>query len=199
MTDRELFCAVLSNGPLMRVDAATVLCGEDCEPRVKTAAGLMLQNGASLVVLSGGRHEPPRHVSASVAHPILLGEGVSPGRVILEPDSQNTAEQAANVLDLATKHGWRKIALIASPYHQYRAYLTFLRQLLTRHIERAVYLVNLPAAHVTWWGCPDGCDRTRLDLLQTEWNKIADYQRMGDVAGYSEGLAYLQMWEEGAP
>ena len=65
------FIAVLSNGPILPPDAMIVLCGEDALPRLDVAVQRQIelrdwvertktQNYEPMIVLSGGKHEPPR-------------------------------------------------------------------------------------------------------------------------------------------
>ena len=195
ITAREQFCAVVSSGPLLRADAIVVLAGQDGEARLATAGGLLEGGGAPVVVLSGGINHPPRELSAEALAPLLLGRGVAPSKVIMERQSQNTHEQAVNVLALARENEWKRLLLVASPYHCYRAMLTFIASLIGGGLHEQIQLVNVPCADVPWFGEPDGIHVTRLALLAEEFDKIERYRSDGDVASYEDGLAYLKFWE----
>jgi uncharacterized SAM-binding protein YcdF (DUF218 family) len=190
---RERFLAVVSTGPLLRADAVIVLTGEDGKARTEIGAQLMRQEGADYVVLSGGVDKPPRCLSAKTLEPVLMGMGVSPTRIILEPDSMNTREQAVNVTALAIEKGWKRLLLVASPYHSCRAFLTFLKAIEEAGKADEIQLVNVPASQLKWFGKPAGVDHSRADLFAGELGKIALYGE--HVASYESGLKYLERWE----
>lgn len=184
--------AVLDHGPLIRADAIVVLCGEDADGRMAVALQLLKSAAAPRIVLSGGLDDPPRLQGASRVRAALIDAGVHPDRLIVEPDALHTRDQAVNVVRLAMTEGWTRLLLVASPYHQYRAFLTFLKVLQEMDAEERIRLVPAPAT-LSWWGCPPGTDATRLDLLASEVEKITRYAE--HVASFSDGLAYLKRWE----
>jgi uncharacterized SAM-binding protein YcdF (DUF218 family) len=195
--DRDAFTAVLASGPLLQSDAIVVLCGEDTAPRIATAFALFKTGGAPLIVLSGGRHEPPRWQGAQALAGKLYTLGVAPARVLIDDDSQNTRQQAVNVIEMAEARGWKRILLVASAYHAPRAFLTFLQVLGEDdrcEREESIQLVNVPAT-APWWGSPEGMGPTRLELLAFEQEKIQEYSERGHVASYVDGLASLKRWE----
>lgn len=98
----------------------------------------------------------------------------------LTPVGPHTSAEARMVL---TQRGERNnLVLITSAYHQPRAFLTFLRVLQEQGLERTVRLWNAPAPSDT-------------RKLAQEFRKIAEYQSIGHVASYGEGLAYLD-WRD---
>lgn len=190
---RELFCAMLWTAPLLRADAAVVLCGEDAVPRLATGVELLRAGAAGCLVLSGGRHEPPKHLGAPHMAIEVLALGVAPDRVLVEDGSQNTHEQAVNVLELARANAWKRLLLVASPYHLPRAMLTFLR--VATATPRITHIVPVACASVPWFQAPAGHTAHRNHLLSVEFAKIAEYQRKGHCATYQTGLTYLQATE----
>jgi len=195
VTPRDRFLAVLGAGPLLRGDAIVVLAGEDAEPRLAVAAELLRTGGAPRVVVTGGKHEPPRWLGAEALRVKLYALGVAPDRVLVESASQHTAEQARAVVALASEHGWARLLLVASAYHLPRAFLTFVRALHDYGGLIRVQLIPVPAAHTPWWGAPAGTTETRLALYERELAKIEAYA--DDVATYEDGLVYLEHWEGG--
>ena len=196
MTARESFCAVLSNGPLMRADAIIVLSG-DGDKRLQVALELMANNthAAPLIVVSGGVDNPPHSLSAKASAEWLIDKGLHPDLIVMESGSQNTHDQAGNIVSMAVAKRWNSLILIASPYHQFRAYLTFLRELRDFNLDEKIHLMSVPASQTQWWQQPAGMDVTRLDLLEGEFRKIDEYRTKGHVASYRDGLKYLQYWE----
>lgn len=195
MTEREQFCNVLCNGPILQGDAVVVLCGEDADPRLAVATQLLVTGAAPTIVLSGGKHDPPRWHGAGALALVLLGRGVAHDRIRVEAESMNTRDQAVNVVALAGAEGWGRLLMVASPYHQYRAYLTFLQALREAGQAEAIHLIMIAAGQTPWLQPPAGMDDTRLDLLTTEFAKIDEYAVNGHVASYADGLAYLKFWE----
>lgn len=192
-TDRERYCTLLFNGPLLSADAAVVLCGEDARPRLSVAAQVLASGGVRSVVLSGGLNRPPRWMGAESMAPLLMGAGVSPSRITVEPESLNTREQAVNVIQVALRQDWHRLLIIASAYHTPRAHLTFVRRLNEIGEASEIHVLAVPASHTRWFEPPEGMDRTRIELLEEEFRKIEEYRE--HVATYQEGLEYLRAWE----
>jgi uncharacterized SAM-binding protein YcdF (DUF218 family) len=192
MTARETFCALLDHGPLLESDAVVVLCGEDAEPRLTMAAHLLASRGSPIVVLTGGKDEPPRWTGAERAFPVLMGHGIAHDRIRVDKDAMNTREQAVNVVAMAKAEEWRRILLVASAYHSYRALLTFVKALQEAGATDDVQIVSAPVSHTPWGKAPNGMTETRLDLLAGEFEKIEEY---ADVASYEDGITYLLAWE----
>ena len=207
-TPREKFLVALAGGPIMPPDAVVMLCGEDWEPRMQRAIGrfLELRQWAitknlsfyhPVIVLSGGVHEPPGNYSAAKITPKLIGQGVSHDRIIIDNDSQNTRDQAVNVVAMAVEKGWKRLMLVASPYHAPRSFLTFLKVLQEQELDRDIELLSDTSDHTPWFGAPDGGEVNRIDLLTSELTKIGQY--VDHVASYEDGLAYLEYWETHEP
>lgn len=190
-TTRERFCHVLAAQPMYRGDAIILLEGDGLA-RIPTAIELLRQGGGPFIVVSGGLDKPPHCITAEKMAGRLMGLGVAPDRLIIDNASLNTQEQATKVYALATEHGWRRLLLVASPYHAPRAFLTFLRVLIDAGRDKELHLVSVPAAS-SWFTTPDGLEATRLELLDDEFAKIDRYHE--HVATYTEGLAYLGYWE----
>lgn len=199
MTEASLFFQVLAAGPLSYADAVAVLMGEDGEVRARAAYEayrMMAQVGHQpAVVLSGGLDEPPLLVGAQAGAKMLLGLGIAPSRLIVEPMAKNTAEQAREVCELVVLNKWTSLLLVASPYHMPRAFLTFVREMQRREITETLYLMPV-FTQTRWWETPPGGTLTRVDLVHVETEKIELYQEKGDVASYADGLAYIRYWEE---
>lgn len=173
----------------MAADAIVVLCGEDCEPRLRVAAELMGSGGAPLVVLTGGVNGPGV-IGARRARAELMGMGVAPSRITCEIGSTNTRGQAEALALQAASQGWRRMLLVASAYHMPRAFLTFI------HAMRSdCQVLPVPASQSPWGGCPEGVEQTRLALLGSEMAKIETYRKKGHLASYAEGVEYLLRWE----
>lgn len=190
LTDRERFLAIVLTVPLTRADAIVCLCGEDGLERGKVAQQLLIQGAAPTIVLSGGLESEDKQGAKTVCDK-LIGNGVSPERIIEDLRSTNTKEQAENVREVATTYSWKQLLLVASPQHLPRAFLTFVKAF--EGID--VRIVPVTANHVGWWSKPEGVTTTRLALLENELAKTQAYQEIGDCAHYSAGLKHLKKLE----
>ena len=123
--------------------------------------------------------------------PAFLKAGISRDAIIMEDISLNTREQAVKVTGIISQNSWRRVILVASHYHQYRAYLTFLKVILENELK--IDIINAPANYLNWfedmgWG-------RRYDLLQDEFGKIEKYGKMGHIASFEQAIEY-QKWKE---
>ena len=196
---RERFCYALATGPLLTADVAVVLCGEDAGPRAAVASHFVRTGGTPFVIVSGGKHDPPRWLGATDVARSLYAAGIAPDHILIEDQSQHTREQAVNTLRLIRegipKHEerpWHRVLLIASAYHLPRAFLTFVRALHESGDDEAVQLIAVPA-YAPWGKSPAGMSETRLELFPKELAKCEQYA--AHVATCDEGLAYLASWE----
>ena len=89
------------------------------------------------------------------------------------------------------KKQWRRITLVASPDHQCRAYLTFLREVIDKF--PALLVFNSTASKICWYQ-DDGWG-TRIENLKCEFKKIESYSQYGHLASISEALVYKEKKE----
>lgn len=191
MTDREIFIVLITNDIVKKADAIVLLEGDGLY-RVKKAAELFKQGFASKIVISGNIDKPSQgSFNAARLIPELNYFGIEAENIILENISQNTREQAVEICNLTKRHSWKRIILVASHYHQYRAYLTFLKVFLDENLETEI--INAPVSSLTWfeeneWG-------VRYELLEEEFKKIEKYRSFNHIASYKEAIEY-QKWKE---
>lgn len=191
MTDRERFIALVDSDSI-RVSDAIILLEGDGFNRCGQVLELYKKGYAKNVVFSGGVSDPLYgSFPLSKILPILTKGGIPKARVIHESTSRNTREQAVEVIKLANSLGWKRIILVASNYHQYRAYLTFLR--IALNLGQKIIIYNAPAGDLSWfkktgWG-------TRFDLLDQEFSKIIKYSKLSHLATFKEAISY-QRWKE---
>ena len=183
--------AIVDNDCLTRSDAAILLEGDGFF-RFQKAVDLYKRGLVSKIVFSGNIIDkdygsfPFEEVS-----PYILGAGVPEEDLIHEDKSQQTRQQAVEVVKMALENGWKKLALVASHEHQYRAYLTFLREVLDS--KSGIILYNAPVRNLNWfvdsgWGY-------RFDRLLAEFERIDKYSAIGHLATASEVIEY-QKWKE---
>lgn len=191
MTEREKFIAVVDNDILKSSDAIILLEGDGLN-RYQKAVELYNQNVATKIVFSGNitDYEYGSFPFPDVL-PHILKEGIPADAVIHEGKSMNTREQAVEVIKMAMAHKWKRLVLVASHEHQYRAYLTFLREVLDQ--KSGIVLYNAPARNLGWfkkseWG-------VRFERLEQEFARIEKYSQLGHLATYEEAIDY-QKWKE---
>jgi uncharacterized SAM-binding protein YcdF (DUF218 family) len=191
MNIREKFIALTDNDLVKKSDAIILLEGDGFS-RINKAVELYKLGFARKLVFSGGINSPENgSIPFSEIYPVLLESGLPASSVIYEDKSQNTREQAVEVIGLARTMNWTKLILVASNYHQYRAYLTFLKELLDT--GKDIILYNAPARELRWF--EDAGYGNRFDLLETEFEKIEKYGKNGHLADYSDAIDY-QLWKE---
>src|SRR3989338_2645428 len=192
MSPREKFLAIVSNDTLEKADAIVVLEGDLLE-RVPEGVRLYKEGFAPFIVISGGdTNQPAYAIPAAQMLPEFLKRGVPREAILLEEKSQHTWDQATEIMKLAAEKKWKRIIIVASHYHQYRAFLTFLKAM--KDASLSLILMSAPVRDLKWW------EKTgrglRIDNLGTELEKIDKYrEEQGHVASYEEGIQYLQ-WKE---
>ncbi len=192
LTARERFICLVDNEPLRRADVIFLLEG-DGYSRVARAVELFQAHWAPMVVITGGLDDPQNGaVPARLLKAGLRAAGVPDGAILTDEDSLNTRDQAVAMMRWSSELGWGTALLVASQYHQYRAYLTFLKAMQEHGLD--LCLVNAGVRDLPWhrdegWG-------RRIDLLETEFEKIEKYRHLGHVASFEEAVAYAARKEE---
>ncbi|KKS34900.1 MAG: hypothetical protein UU95_C0007G0037 [Parcubacteria group bacterium GW2011_GWC2_42_12] len=195
MTEKELnrirLVAIVSNDRIKKSDAVVCLEG-DHYVRLERALEIFQQGWAKKILVSGGFEAPPFSVPAGILAKELYKNGVPKNKVILEEKSLNSYEQGVEVMKIIKEKKWQKIILVASHFHQIRAYLTFLKTMKKAGLK--VQIFNAPAREISWFDVIS-LGKSRLELLKDEFDKIEDYSRKGDVVSIKESIEY-QKWKE---
>lgn len=185
------FIVIVDNDSTQPSDAIILLEGDGFN-RYQKAADLYKAKYSKRIVFSGGSSDlnygsfPFDEVC-----PFLLREGIPKSDIIHEGNSKNTWQQAYEVVKLAVNNNWSKIILVASNYHQYRAYLTFLKA--NQELNGNLIIYNEPVRNLSWfnemkWG-------NRFKLLEQEFIKIEEYSKLGHLCNFEEAINY-QRWKE---
>ncbi len=191
ITDREIIMAIVDNDCLTCSDAAILLEGDGFF-RFQKAVDLYKKGIVSKIVFSGNIIDKDYgSYPFEEVKPYILGAGVPEEALIHEDKSTQTKQQAEEIVKMAREKGWKKLALVASHEHQYRAYLTFLREVLDT--KSGIILYNAPVRNLNWfvdsgWG-------TRFERLSAEFDRIDRYSAMGHLATAVEVVEY-QKWKE---
>lgn len=192
MTTQELFMGLVANDQLQKADAVILLEG-DGFTRIEKACNLITNYWASTLVFSGGIEN---HAYGSFPYAMcqeqILALGVKQEQIIVEAASKHTRQQAEEIIAMCQHKSWTSIILVATHYHQYRAFLTFLKVLEEKKLDRTIRIINAPAPanwfQQTNWG-------KRIDLLQTEFDKIEQYKQSGHISDYQTAIDYFT-WKE---
>ncbi|MCR4675476.1 MAG: YdcF family protein [Lachnospiraceae bacterium] len=191
ITDRETIMAIVDNDCLTESDVAVLLEGDGFF-RFQKAVELYQHGLVNKIVFSGNIVDKDYgSYPFEEVKPYILEHGVPECDLIHEDKSKQTKQQAQEVVKMALENGWKKLALVASHEHQYRAYLTFLREVLDTNSGLILY--NAPVRNLNWfidsgWG-------TRFDRLSAEFDRIEKYSEMGHLATAKEVVEY-QKWKE---
>ena len=191
ITDREKVLAIVDNDCLTQSDAAVLLEGDGFF-RFQKAVDLYNKSIVSKIVFSGNIVDKDYgSFPYEEVKPFILAGGVPEKDIIHEDKSLHTRQQAVEVVKLAMAKGWKKLALVASHEHQYRANLTFLREVLDT--KSGLILYNAPVRNLNWfvdsgWG-------QRFSRLEAEFERIERYSAMGHLATADEVIEY-QKWKE---
>ncbi len=182
--------AIVSNELVKKSDAIVCLEGDN-HLRTKKAWELLKSEMASIIVVSGGLKGSLGSIPALEMADYLKKKGVPDDNIIVESASKNTYGQAQNVIKIVKERKWKKIILVASAFHQPRAFLTFLKAVRDYKVEIKIF--NAPAKHL--WFEEKELGLSRLELLSGEFKKIKEYQKKGHVVSIKEALEY-QKWKE---
>ena len=191
MTNKEKFIALVDND-FTKVSDAIILLEGDGLNRYQHAIDLYNEGAARCIVFSGGitNYEYGSYPFEDIL-PYILKSGFPLDKLIHEDRSLNTKEQAHEIVKLAKTNNWNRLILVASHEHQYRAYLTFLKEILVS--ESPLILYNSPVRNLKWfeetgWGI-------RFNRLESEFEKISKYGALGHLATFEEAISY-QKWKE---
>ncbi|MBP1616094.1 MAG: YdcF family protein [Bacteroidetes bacterium] len=191
LTDREIFISLVDNDLIQKSDAIILLEGDGLN-RYQHAVHLFKDGFANFIVFSGGITDydygsfPYEDIK-----PLILEENIPEECLYYESISLNTKQQAEEIIKLCISNNWEKIILVGSHYHQYRAYLTFLKSALSANIKLIIY--NSPEKKLKWfssnkWG-------QRITCLKQEFERIEEYSKFGHLSTYKEAIEY-QQWKE---
>jgi len=193
MTSKEKFIALAANMIISKSDAIIILQG-DKDNRIAHACDLYKNEYSNNIVFSGDALNfdygsyPLSYLEETFKENNFLFENI-----IHENKSKNTKEQAQYVIQLCLKNNWKSIILIISNFHQYRAYLTFIQELINQKLDTVIKMYNSPC-NLSWfeknaWG-------VRHELLENEFEKINFYQEKGDVCSYDKAIEYIKWIEQ---
>lgn len=175
-----------------RSDAIVWLQGDGFE-RGGKVLDLYLAGWSDLIILSGNNFlltnkDRPGETNVfleDMKH-WLCGRGVKEDDIIIESESMHTKDQADHVVNLAQNNSLNKILLVASEYHQMRAFLTFLKS--AQRKEWNGIIINQPLLSIDGH-IPEGRAEDVKVLYIKEKEKIKIYR--DDLATREQGVRYI--------
>lgn len=191
ITEREIFMALVDGDSIRRSDAIILLEGDGLN-RYQYAVQLYKEGFAPIIVFSGGitNYDYGSYPYTDIK-PLILKAGVLESDLYHESDSLHTKQQADEIIRLCIEKNWKRIILVGSHYHQYRAYLTFLKSMFNANVHLLIYnsaVRNLPWFTPNEWG-------NRFSCLKGEFERIESYFSQGDLVSYHDAIDY-QVWKE---
>jgi len=136
-------------------DAIVAVSGGDTAARTQHAISLYQNGWAPLLIFSGAAQDKTGPSNALAMRQLAREAGVPSSDIVIEEESANTQQNAANTKELLTSRGVKKIILVTSGYHQRRASLEFHHML-----GSAVIVQNSPTTDKDWdwwwWLTPRG-------------------------------------------
>lgn len=172
LTDAPARRLVLDDPLPATVDAALVMAGDPGYERTTTAARLVVEGRARLLILTGG--EPGPGDSSSSLRAWALRKGVPADRIRTESVSRGTHGSMLAIRPILEAENIRTLVLVTSPYHHRRAFQTAVRAFGPR-----VSVFNHPARPSGW--APVGWWRTSYSrrIVLSEHLKLAYYTLRG--------------------
>jgi uncharacterized SAM-binding protein YcdF (DUF218 family) len=130
----------------VRADAIVVLGGNDGD-RAWRALGLYREGYSQRIVLTGlehGRASPPANLTWRAEY--LVARGVPKSALRFEIYSENSYQEATNVLELMRKQGWNSVIAVSDPPHMRRLAWTWERVFKGSGLRYA-----LVSSAAQWW------------------------------------------------
>jgi len=180
--------AITSNDIVKKSDAVIWLEGDGYN-RFKQTLKIFQDGLAKNIVVSGGCTSVPQFtIPAGLLAKKLLKAGVPKNKIVIEDNSQNTYDQGVEVMKIVRNKKWKKIILVASHFHQDRAFLTFLQAMKQARLK--IQIFNAPARDLSWFEQTSYSNLTRLQLLGVELAKIKQYRKKGHLVSIRAAVDY---------
>ncbi len=182
---------LIDNETVSKAEAIICLEGDGLE-RLKFSAELFKKKLAKKILVSGGYSHLPFSLPAEKSAKELMKMGISAKDMILENKSQDTYQQGQEAMKIIKKNKWQKVILVASLFHQLRAFLTFLKAM--QDVRLKIKIFNASVKNLAWFE-KTSLGKTRFELLAEELEKIEQYTKRGHLANVKTAIIY-QKWKE---
>ncbi len=186
MDEQAQFIQLLSQSFPRKADAIVLLAG-DRFYRVPKVAELYHAGFAPQVVVTSKAYDfiygsfPSRMLVRA-----LRSYDVKHEDIIAKERAMHTRAEADETLMIAKEKGWKRLILVTTEHHQYRAFLTWLKATKDHGVDIELVMVPVQAF-------PKFRYDTRTLALNDEFERIERYRDLGHVASYAEGIKYLSL------
>ena len=147
--------------------------GGGVQERISKAIELYHEGVAPRLIISSGYVFALREAESMKA--IAIANGVPPEAILLEERAANTYENVVFTNRLLAKDGWRRIALVSSPYHMRRALLAW------RKVAPEVRVTATPPETSLFYAHTRGASAEQIRGLLQEYAAIAYYWWRGRI------------------
>ena len=147
--------------------------GVGVQERVSKAVSLFREGVAPRIIISSGFVFTLRE--GEVMKAIAIANGVPAEAIILEEHAANTYENVEFTNQILKKMGWRRVALVSSPYHMRRAMMTW------RKVAPDVAVVATPPSSSLFYTHSRGASLEQIQGLAQEYAGIVYYWWVGRI------------------
>ena len=111
--------------PCEKADAIVAVSGGNTNQRTEHAINLYKKGWADKLIFSGADSDPSRPSNAANMRDQAIRSGVPEEAILLDETSQNTHENAVNVVSILEEIGAKNVILVSSSYHMRRVEIEF--------------------------------------------------------------------------
>lgn len=128
-------------------DVIVAVSGGDTAARAKKAIQLYKAGYADKIIFSGAAADSTSISNAEAMRRIAEADGVPASAIYLDESSEDTKQNAANVVNILHNVGARNVILVSSPYHLKRVKMNF------QTIDNTISYRTAAAddQHWDWW------------------------------------------------
>lgn len=139
-----------------KADAIIAVSGGNTHVRTAEAIKLYKNGWANLLIFSGAAQDEYSPSNAEVMRVQAVREGVPEDKILIEPESRTTHQNAGNAEQLFKERDINQIIVVTSPYHQRRAGLEFQKLTDSSRQVRNHPATDDPDWSMWWWLTPRG-------------------------------------------
>ena len=147
--------------------------GGGVQERISKAVDLYREGVAPRMIISSGFVFALRE--AELMKGIAIANGVPADAILLEEHAADTYQNVTFTRDILASQGWRRIALISSPYHMRRALMTW------RKVAPNVEVIATPPDNSIFYAHERGASLEQIRGLLREYAGIAYYWWAGRI------------------
>lgn len=136
-------------------DAIIAVSGGDTKARTQEAIDLFKDGWGDILIFSGAALDKSGPSNAEVMRQQAIDQGVSPGVIRIDEDSDTTAENASNTAEILREEEASSAIIVTSSYHAKRTQLEFEQQAPNVDIRVSPVSTDRQWSNI-WWTTPYG-------------------------------------------